>query len=141
MLVKLKSETGGPVVVQCDAVDNKPSTIGKQIILVDGWNEIPQEDWPLVEKHMEMGIESGKFTLKCKTIDEEVTIDGVKTTRPVRVQQSLSEVRADIARDVVKGCYNPFVLEAWAKDPSLSGELRALADIALKEIDKIGKDQ
>lgn len=141
MLVKLQSENGGPVVVQCKPEDGKPSSVGKQVILIDGWNEISQADWPLVEESMEYGIETGKFTLKCKTIEEDVEVDGKKVTKTVRVQQGLNEVRADIARDIVKGCFNPFVLEAWAKDPTLSGELRALADIALNEIKNVGQDR
>jgi len=143
MLVKVKSDNGGPVMVPYitkDSVTNSPS----MVMLLDGWNEIPEDIWPLVEATMEHGISTGKFDIKCKTIEEEYEVKGeddkpVKKTREVRIQQPLQDVRADIARQIVKECYNPITLQAWAKDIKLSAELRALVDMCLQEIDKLGE--
>ena len=138
MLVKVKSETGGPITVPYSPlVGQDPNAVsGKMVILVDGWNDIPFDVWPHVENNMEDGYSSGKFEYRCKTGEE--TVNG--ELKQVRIQQALQDIRADLARSVIAGCFNPFTLKTWSNDPKLSGELRSLCDIALRDISNLGKD-
>lgn len=143
MLVKVKSETGGPIMVPYIPKGQISQSTPNMILLVDGWNEIEQDIWPLMETTMEEGVQSGKFEYLCKTVEVEVEelVDGkpTKVKKEERIQQSLTDVRADKARQVVKECYNPHNLESWSKDPKITSELRALADIALGAIAKLGE--
>ena len=127
MLVKVKSETGGPIVVPATGMPGQEnlSVATSHVLLVDGWNEIPEALWPYTEANMESGVEAGVFEYKCKVVEDKRQI------------MPLQEVRADQARDIVKGCFNPQVLDRWLNNTKLSSELRALVDIQIANIAKV----
>ena len=144
MLVKFNSENGGiniiPYSVRKGSGIDPSSVAGKAIIFAPGWNEVPTDDWQFVEDTLEVGIESGKYELQCKETEIEEEVNGEKIVKKVRIQQKLGDVRADMARKIVEGCYNPKVLERWQVDTKISSELRALADICLQKIAAVGNE-
>lgn len=136
MLVKYNADSGVKAIPLVDldpaSVAEKGSVVGQILILVPGWNEIDPELWPNAEPTMEMEYQKGVFEYKFKDgVDEE--------GNPIRIQQTLGEIRADYARKTVEGCFNPANLEKWAEDPKLTSDLRALADIQLKKIRTYGE--
>jgi hypothetical protein len=118
----------------------KPVIAGKEggISLVPGWNEIPAEDWPLAEPHLQDAIASGKVELRCKEVEDVIDVDGETQKVTKTISLGLGEVRIDYARKIVEGCYNFRDLERWKEDSKLTSELRALADVQLKKIDEVG---
>jgi hypothetical protein len=100
----------------------------KGVILVPGWNDVPPNEWKVIEAHVEDYISNGRVELRCK-VDET----GEKT---VRTEQAIYEVRADLARAIIQGCYNFKVLEGWKDNSKLSSELRNLVDIQLEKCTK-----
>ena len=124
MLIKLEADGLCTVpVVSGEPIAPHLTEKNKLIVLFPGWNEIKPEYWAIVQPHLKDGIESGKFVLRTKR-DATGETDGIEA--------GIDEIRADIARDVIKGCYNLDNLKAWQNDTKLTGELRALADIQLK---------
>jgi hypothetical protein len=122
---------------------NEAVVAGKErgIGLVPGWNEIPQEDWPNAAPHLVTHIANGKIELRGKEIEESYVDDvtGETKKRTVVKDLLLGEIRADIARKVVEGCFNPKDLNRWREDAKLTSELRAIADIQWKKIEELDK--
>lgn len=136
MLVNYKAETGVRIVPLSDtnpeAVLEKGSVRGQYVMLVPGWNEISDSEWPHVEATMEMDFDNGLYEYQFKEIEE----DGKSIRRPL----SLGEIRADKAKAIINGCFNPKTLEKWSNDPKLTSEVRSVADIRLKKIEELGKE-
>jgi hypothetical protein len=128
MIVNYKAESGvrGVALSDLPGKEGKVGSVNGQIVLlVPGWNEIPSEIWPNAEVNMEMDYQAGLYEYKMK----EVEVDG----KTVRYEQPLQDIRADIGRKIVEGCYNPATLERWQNDSKLSGELRNIVDIQIKK--------
>jgi len=132
MLVFSKGDGAGKV-IGIPAIGMDDTTIhsySKQaiVLVMEGWNEIPIDQWDKCSLHIKDKLESGELTLRCKKED-----DGTL------VQQALWEVRADYAREIVRGCYNLKNLKEWSTETKLSSELRALIDMQLTACEK-GED-
>lgn len=105
----------------------------KMVRLVPGWNEIPSNIWEKVESVALTAQEDGSLELQAKVIEEE--------GKTIYKEMVLGEVRINIARGIVEGCFNFETLEMWQNDAKLSTELRNLADIQLKKIETEGYNQ
>jgi hypothetical protein len=127
MLVKnLKDNLKAVPLVKADGTP----TGEKMILLFTGWNEIPVALWESAYYALKSDIDVS-VELKCK--EEDIKDADGKKIGIRYIDQLLQDVRSDIARDVIKGCFNIPNLEIWAKDPKISSELRALADMQLAD--------
>ena len=93
------------------------------VLLMGGWNEIVPADYKYCKETMQVGIESGKFELKGKKGEDDEVLEC-----------GLEDIRADIAKNVVRDCFNPVTLERWKDDPKLTSELRGTVEIQLQKI-------
>jgi len=123
----IKNNEDRLVIVQ--PVDKVGKAYEKPIILFTGWNEIPANLWEMCLPSVADKL-GKQLEIKCKEVEDK-DADGKKII--LQTDQALWDVRADMARDMVRGCYNIINLEAWAKEPKLTSELRALVDIQLRE--------
>jgi len=132
MIINYKSDGEGRLLVipVVGADDGSFGTKQKALLMFEGYNEIPNDVWPIVYPHIKDKIEREEIELICKEEKDELTKE------VVYVQQSINEVRADRARTIVKGCYNEKNLREWNNDPKVSSELRALCDMQLAQIEE-----
>jgi len=124
MLVKYTEELGIRVVPVSPVDGIMPATT--VVMLTPGWNEIPHDVWPHVEATMEDGLKDGTFEYQAKEVEEDGQI--------IRKPLELSELRADRAKNVIMGCFNPKTLKDWSMSTKISSELRATADLQIKTI-------
>jgi hypothetical protein len=118
----IKNETSiMNIVPYCNAVGKE---LGPQFPLFPGWNEIDAVKWPDVYVQLKGGITKEWFTPY--GTPDKVTGEWEN--------KDLIDIRADVARDVVKGCFNIDNLNKWKRDSKLSSELRALVDMQLSDI-------
>ena len=119
-----------PIVANTEALIAK----GKAVVLDEGWNEIDDNVWPVVEPILEDLIKTGEIELYCK---EEVDKD---TGITHRIPQALHEIRSDRVRPIIQNCFNIPNLERWMKDVKLTSEIRNAVDIQLQScIDGVDK--
>ncbi len=109
--------------------------VGKDTVevLMPGWNEVPDTAWDLMYPQMKQYIEQEKLEFYCT----KKTEDGVTTF----TGQPLRDVRADKAREIVKGCFNVANLKTWQDDMKITTEIRHLIDRQVEQIEKYGEDQ
>ena len=119
MLVKWNGE--GLLGVSLIGGEGSKESTGVEVLL-PGWNEISDENWALMALHLKDKIESEKIVLYGKKEADKAT--GAITYSG----QALRDVRADLARDIVKECYSVKCLKVWVEDPKLSSEVRFLVD-------------
>lgn len=116
-------------------VNYKGPLVGKDTVLVllPGWNEVTDEQWDLAYIHVKDKLEAGLLELYCtkKQGSEPGTVEFVG--------QALRDVRADKAREIVKGCFNMKNLKTWQDDMKITTEIRHLIDRQIENIENYGE--
>jgi len=137
------THVNGTSVVEKMATGNMMST--KTIVLVPGYNEIPDDIWNKVSATFSDIIQSGKLLVigakankDTKSIEnEDGTTEVVETM--TEVGTPLRRLRPDQAREAVLHCFNFNTLELWLKgnanyEAETRDEIRALIKDQLEKI-------
>lgn len=156
MLVNWKGSDGALVVPLIDvtkAQDGTQALNHDQVVLVPGWNDVKAEHFTLMLPHIRDLIDSDRleFYAKKDKVEEEYEVTEevngkMVTKKEIRsidkyVDQDLRDIRADKAREIVKGCFRVPNLEAWLEDARLSSEIRNLVDMQLEKIKNYRGDE
>lgn len=95
--------------------------VGKEgmVWFMPGWNEITDEQWQIISIHVQDHLSSEKMVINGKK-----EVDKNDPSKIAYTGVSLRDVRADVAKDIVRGCYNLSCLYEWSEDAKLSSEVR-----------------
>lgn len=118
MLINWKRD--GLLAMNLIDVKSQGPLVGKEKIVYfsPGWNEIPDEQWDVLQPHVKEYVARGDIELfvkkEKKGEDGEISYEGM----PLR------DVPAKDARDIVKNTFNIAQLKEWEEDMKLTSEIR-----------------
>ena len=137
MLINWKGDGKSDRILTCPAIDTEytGALVAKDdlVVLIPGWNEIDDDSFKKIYPHIRYLIEAGQIEFYCRRENGE---DGAVTF----VGQPLRDIRADKARDIVKGCFNMTNLKEWIEDMKITTEIRHLIDRQIEDIQNYGEE-
>lgn len=103
------------------------------VTLIPGWNEVTFQQFEIILPMIKDKIEDGSIEVYGKKEKNEAG-------EMVYVDQLFIDVRKDFARDIIRECYNPKLLNKWLNDPKVEKEHYVALTQRLAEIDDAFKE-
>lgn len=134
MLVKWNVKKGVKVIpipspIILDEKGIRRSYIEKQIVLVPGWNDIPNEDWLPAMGNVKEEKDSNLI------IERWITKKGKDGGKDETVPATIREINTKEAEEIFKETFSSLTLEKW-KNEIEEGSKRLACSIRLEAINK-----